>query len=84
MREIRKVCGHVLVVCTRCGEILWRGRIRRASSLVSIRAAKLRLLSGRRFVTGALAVFVELNYAVVHQDAPQLYPGKPAKKRRLE
>ena len=59
------VCGRALVVCSRCGETLWRGRIRRVSSLVSVRGPKLWLLPERRFCDQAWAVVVELNYADV-------------------
>ena len=59
------VCGRALVVCSRCGGVLWRGRIRRVSSLGSVRGPKLWLLPERRFCDQASAVVVELNYADV-------------------
>jgi hypothetical protein len=79
MRGIRTVSVRAMVVCSRCGGILWHGRIRRASSLVNVRGAKLLLLSGQRFCDEAWAVFVELDYAGVHEDAPPLYPEEPKK-----
>src|SRR5712692_9478944 len=44
IRGSRMVCGRALVVCSRCGGILWHGRIRGVSSLVSVCGAKLWLL----------------------------------------
>src|SRR5258706_16482712 len=58
IRGSHRVCGRALVVCSRCGETLWRGRIRRVSSLVSVRGTKLWLLPERRFCDQAWAVVV--------------------------
>jgi hypothetical protein len=74
IRGSHMACGRALVVCSRCGGILWRGRIRRASSLASVCEAKLRLLLGPWFCDETWAVLVELDYADVHGDAPQVYP----------
>jgi len=75
----RMVCGRALVACSRCGGILWRGRIRRVSSLVSICGAKLWLLPERWFCDEARAVVVERNYADVCRDAPPLYVVRSSK-----
>src|SRR6266849_343304 len=83
IRGSRMVCGRALVVCSRCGGILWRGRIRRASSLVSVRGAKLWFLPERRFCDRAWAVVVELNYAGVYRDVPPIERERSSKERRL-
>src|SRR5260370_35704122 len=72
-------CGRVLVVCSRCGGILWGGRIRRASSLASVCGASSWFLPELRFVMRAWAVVVERNYADVRGDAPPLYLGRSSK-----
>src|SRR5229473_5500814 len=75
----RRVCGRARVVCSRCGETLWRGRFRRVSSLVSVRGAKLWLLPERRFCDETSAVVVDLNYADVLEDVPQVHPVRSSK-----
>jgi hypothetical protein len=77
MQGIRTVSVRAMVVCSRCGGTLWRDRIRRASSLVSARETKLPPLW--RFRDGAWALFLELDYAGVHEDAPPTHPEKSRK-----
>src|SRR5258708_28611172 len=79
IRGSAKVCGRARVACSRCGETLWRGRIRRVSSLVSVRGAKLWLLPERRFCDETSAVVVDLNYADVPEDVPQVHPVRSSK-----
>src|SRR5258708_6407968 len=68
----RRVCGRARVVCSRCGETLWRGRIRRVSSLVNVRGPNLWLLPDRRLCDQARAVVFEFNVADVYTGAPPL------------
>src|SRR5713226_9295430 len=79
IRGSRMVCGRALVVCSRCGGILWHGRIRGVSSLVSVCGAKLWLLPEQWFCDEAWAVIAELNYADVQGEAPPLYPVRSGK-----
>src|SRR5713101_8920107 len=90
IRGSRMVCGRVLVVYSRCGGILWHGRIRRVSSLVSVCGAKLWLLPEQWICDEGWAGIGELNYGDVPEDVPQVHPvrsrkatkGKAANKQR--
>jgi hypothetical protein len=79
IRESHMVCGRALVACSRCGGILWRGRIRTASSLASVGGAKLRLLPERRFRASSVAVSVAPNYAGVQADVSPIYRERSSK-----
>ena|SRR5258707_4038471 len=80
----RRVCGRARVVCSRCGETLWGGRIRRVSSLVNVRGAKLWLLPERWFCDQAWAVVVEFNYADVPEDVPQVHRVRSTEATKAE
>src|SRR6267154_2369817 len=79
IRGSHRVCGRALVVCSRCGETLWRGSIRRVCSLVNVRGPNLWLLPERRFCDQAWVVVVEFDYADVPEDVPQVHPVRSSK-----
>lgn len=84
IRGSRTVSGRAPAVCSRCDGILWRGRIRRVSSLVNVRGTRLWLLPGRRCCDKPMAVVVERNYAANHGDALPIYPVRSSKHKKGE